>query len=117
MWRRSSSGIFHHGTLSEVVWVPTANSAGLSYALGFNRTTPPAERQFWRGKGDDDTVLVQIFNYGGGGAGEWVYSQSVFTHIRSMDDRPPPSRFSSLRSMYGMVPYAVVSLRLFFFFW
>ena len=30
-----------------------------------------------------------------------------------MDDRPPPSRFSSLRSMYGMVPYAVVSLRLF----
>ena len=40
-------------------------------------------------------------------------SQSVFTHIRSMDDRPPPSRFSSLRSMYGMVPYAVVSLRLF----
>ena len=42
-----------------------------------------------------------------------VISQSVFTHIRSMDDRPPPSRFSSLRSMYGMVPYAVVSLRLF----
>ena len=40
-------------------------------------------------------------------------SLSVFTHIRSMDDRPPPSRFSSLRSMYGMVPYAVVSLRLF----
>ena len=28
MWRRSSSGIFHHGTLSEVVWVPTASSAG-----------------------------------------------------------------------------------------
>ena len=27
MWRRSSSGIVHHGTLSDIVWVPTASSA------------------------------------------------------------------------------------------
>ena len=37
-------------------------------------------------------------------------NQSIFTHIRTRDDGPSKSSF--LRSMHGMVPYAMVSLRL-----
>ena len=39
-----------------------------------------------------------------------VQYQSIFTHIRTRDDGPSKSSF--LRSMHGMVPYAMVSLRL-----